>query len=95
MRKVIEEFEGVLDHVDGHLVYTTLYQDGKPVCYIDQPVEKLNHANAPAQRKFKLKVVDTGSAVVFDIEPIPDCVVSNERCHETDRILDVVFPEEQ
>lgn len=95
MRKVIEEFEGMVDRVDDHLVYTTLYQDGKPVCYIDQPVEKLNSASALAHRKFKLKVVDTGSAVVFDVEPIPDCVVTNEGCRETDRILDVAFPEEQ
>jgi hypothetical protein len=75
----LEEFVGFVDQIDGDMAYVTLTSQTGETLYGEYPASELKARGIHERRRFKCRTIDAGSHVEFDLEPIPDREVSEER----------------
>jgi hypothetical protein len=78
-RPVLEEFLGFVDQIDGDVAHVTLTAQTGEKLYGEYPAAELKARGIHEHRRFKCRTIEAGLGVEFDLEPIPDCEVSEER----------------
>ena len=78
-RMVLEEFVGFVDQIEGDVAYLTLKPETGETLYGEYPAGELKARGIHEHRHFKCRTIEAGSHVEFDLEPIPDREVSEER----------------
>lgn len=85
--RILEEFEGFVDKIDGDVAHVTLTALSGEKLYGEYPVAELNAHGIRERRRFKCRTVEVGTSVEFVIEPIPDRELSEERERQIDAWL--------
>lgn len=86
--QLIEEFEGVVDKVDGDLAFVTLTaKDTGETLLGEYPSAKLVELGIHERRRFRCRTVSCGEGVKVEMEPIPDREISKERERQIDEWL--------
>ncbi len=78
-RTVLEEFFGFVDQIDGDVAYVTLTTRSGEQLYGEYPASELKASGIHERRRFKCRTIESGAQVEFELEPIPDGEVSEER----------------
>jgi hypothetical protein len=78
-RTVLEEFVGFVDQIDADVAYITLKPQTGEALNGEYPAAELNAKGIYERRYFKCRTIEAGSHVEFDLEPIPDRELSEER----------------
>lgn len=80
--KILEEFEGILEKIDGDTAYVTLKAPDGEILWGEYPAEEMQKLGIRERRRFKCRTVDYGEFVKIEMEPVPDKVLTEERMRE-------------
>lgn len=86
-RTILEEFVGVVDQIDGTVAYVTLTANTGEKLSGEYPSEELESRGIREHRRFRCRTLEIGTRVEFELEPIPDCEVSEQRERAIDERL--------
>lgn len=79
MKYVLEEFDGVVDCIDGDVAYVTLtVKETGETLLGEYSAAKLAELGIRERRRFKCKTVDRENHIEIEMEPIPDREISQE-----------------
>jgi len=76
---VLEEFVGFVEQIVGEVAYVTLTTNTGESLYGEYAASEMKAKGIMERRRFKCRTIDTGTHVKFDLEPIPDRHISEER----------------
>lgn len=77
--EIIEEFDGIVDCIDGDVAYVTLTaKETGEILLGEYPAAKLAELGINERRRFKCNTVARGECVEIEMLPVPDREISAE-----------------